>query len=112
MKEVRVVELAAREYRNMEKEGNEFLEDKEGGRVLELTWKLRVEGTWDGTSGKGGGLLCHGKTQRKEEGRESPLPGHNQFDGQQILIIDRSFCLQGALIRQLTCTNQGFLLDY
>lgn len=29
-----MVELAAREYRNMEEEGNEFLDDKEGGRVL------------------------------------------------------------------------------
>lgn len=34
MGEVQVVELAAREYRNMEEEGNEFLDDKEGGRVL------------------------------------------------------------------------------
>lgn len=77
----------------------------------ELTWKLRVEGIWDGASGKGVGL-CHEKTQRKKEGGESPLPGRNQFDGQQILIIDRSSCLQGALIRQLACADHGFPPGY
>lgn len=49
MKEVRVVELAARAYRNMEKEGNEFLEDKEGGRVLgvDLETESRRHMGWD-----------------------------------------------------------------
>lgn len=49
MKEVRVVELAAREYRNMEKEGNEFLEDKEGRRVLgvDLETESRRHMGWD-----------------------------------------------------------------